>query len=135
MRIVEHDALESYSIAGIEHRTLAAARDGLSDLEVWDDLLYPGAATGLCRHDCEKVILVLAGSGQLQLEHEARVFAAPCSLIVPRGRLHGLSNTGDRVMSLITVFAATPLGTFATDGAPVELPWHSALAPGAERPR
>lgn len=133
MSVIDHNALESYSVSGIEHRTLAAARDGLSDIEVWDDLLYPGAATPLCRHDCEKVVLVLAGSGELEIEGETSSFAAPCTLIVPRGRLNAIRNLGGRVMSLITVFGATPLSTFAADGKPAELPWRSASNPASVR--
>lgn len=113
------------SLPGIDHRTLASSDDGLSHLSLWQQWLAPGAATPPHRHDCEEVVVVLSGSGELRQGETSRPFGADSTLVLPPHEVHQILNTGDQPLHLIAAFAATPVDTALPDGTPLALPWRS----------
>jgi mannose-6-phosphate isomerase-like protein (cupin superfamily) len=112
-------------LPGIEHLTLAGAAQGLSRLSVWRQSMAPGSATPPHQHDCEEVILVVEGSGELHLDGEVIAFGPDTTLVLPPRRAHRLFNTGSVPLKTIAAFSSSPVGTFLPDGAPLELPWAS----------
>lgn len=111
-------------IPGVAHATWAGQAQGLSQLSLWRQTLAPGAATPPHRHDCDEVVLCLAGRGALQLADGAvQTFGADTSVVLPRGVVHQLFNTGDVPLELLGVFGASPVGTQLPDGERLELPW------------
>ncbi len=121
--IVEHSARQAFALPGLEHRTTAGRADGLSSLEVWVQTVDAGAETPVHSHDCDEAVVILEGSGRLIADGETAHFAADQTLCVPAGVVHQIINDGTGPIRLIGALSATPPGTFAADGSPMELPW------------
>jgi mannose-6-phosphate isomerase-like protein (cupin superfamily) len=110
-------------LPGIEHLTLAVGEQGLSGLSVWRQSMAPGSATPPHQHDCEEVVLVVEGSGELHLDGAVIPFGPDTTLVLPANRPHQIFNTGNVPMKTIAAFSSSPVGTFLPDGAPIALPW------------
>jgi mannose-6-phosphate isomerase-like protein (cupin superfamily) len=113
------------ALPGIEHLTLAGGEQGLERLSVWRQSMAPGSATPPHRHDCEEVVLVVEGSGEVHMDGEVIPFGPDSTLVLPPNRPHQIFNTGDVPLRTIAAFSASPVGTFLPDGTPIELPWKS----------
>jgi mannose-6-phosphate isomerase-like protein (cupin superfamily) len=111
------------ALPGIEHLTLAGGEQGLSSLSVWRQSMAPGSATPPHQHDCEEVVLVVEGSGELHLDGKVIPFGPDTTLVLPPNRPHQIFNTGSVPMKTIAAFSSSPVGTFLPDGAPIALPW------------
>ena len=85
----------------------------------------PGGATPPHRHDCEEVVLVSAGWGELHLDGQVHRFGPDATLVVPRNAPHQILNVGDVPLELTATFAAAPVAVYFPDGQPIELPWNS----------
>jgi quercetin dioxygenase-like cupin family protein len=112
-------------LPGIAHRTLARHGDGLGAMSVWKQAMAPGAATPPHRHDCDEVVVVLAGSGTLLIDGQTLSFSAGDTLLLPAERDHQIVNTGDGELATLATFAASPVVTALPDGAVIDLPWAS----------
>jgi quercetin dioxygenase-like cupin family protein len=125
MYVQAADSLPSSPIPGIAHLTLASRGHGLDALSVWKQAIDPGLGTPPHRHDCEEVVVVLEGSGELLIEGERLVFAAGATLVLPAGKDHQIVNSGAGPLTLVAAFSSTPVATYAPDGAAMELPWRT----------
>jgi mannose-6-phosphate isomerase-like protein (cupin superfamily) len=123
MTILEQPAPQATPIPGVAHATWAGQAQGLSQLSVWRQTLAPGAATPPHQHDCDEVVLCLAGEGELHLGADVRRFGADTSVVLPRGVVHQLFSVGNEPLELIGVFGSSPVGTALPDGQAIELPW------------
>lgn len=125
MEVIDNRARDKCALPGIEHLTLAGAAQGLSRLSVWRQSMAPGCATPPHRHDCEEVVLVLEGSGEVEIGGRRLAFGPDTTLVLPPNVPHQIFNTGSVTLTTVAAFSATPVGTFMPDGAPLELPWKS----------
>lgn len=125
MNLIEQNRPESTPIPGVAHATWAGQADGLSQLSVWRQTLAPGAATPPHRHDCDEVVLCLAGWGEAHSLGEVRRFGADSTLALPKGQVHQIFNTGPAPLEIVGIFAATPVPTQLADGQALDLPWRS----------
>lgn len=125
MQVIDNAAREKCSLPGIEHQTLAGAAQGLSRLSVWRQSMAPGSATPPHQHDCEEVVLVVEGSGEVQIGVRRFAFGPDTTLVLPPNLPHQIFNTGAVPLITVAAFSATPVGTFLPDGAALELPWKS----------
>lgn len=125
MNILEQPRPQITPIPGVAHATWAGAADGLSQLSVWRQTLAPGAATPPHRHDCDEVVLCLSGWGEVHIDGEVQRFGADSTIVLPRGRVHQLFNTGPMALQTIGIFAATPVATHLPDGQAIDLPWRT----------
>jgi len=123
--VIEPQRLEASAIPGVNHRTLASAATGLSQLSVWRQTMAPGAATPPHAHDCDEVVLCLGGWGEVHSEGRVERFGVDSTLVLPAGREHQIFNVGAQPLETIGLFAATPVVTRALDGSPLALPWSS----------
>jgi len=123
MHVTEHARLEKTEIPGIEHRTLASAAQGLQHLSIWRQRVAPGGATPPHRHDCEEVVVVLAGRGRVVVDGVSHAFGPHTTLAIPSGVDHQIFADGDVPLELIAAFSATPVRTDLPDGTPLALPW------------
>ncbi|MGH8742153.1 MAG: cupin domain-containing protein, partial [Burkholderiales bacterium] len=98
---------------------------GLSRLSVWRQSMAPGCSTPLHQHDCEEVVLVVEGAGELHIGGRKIAFGPDTTLVLPPNVPHQIFNTGSVPLKTLAAFSATPVGTFLPDGAPLELPWKS----------
>jgi len=118
MPILENNALETFSLPGLVHRTVAGPEHGMRTMEVWMQTIAPGGATPVHRHACEEVIVVLSGSGQLTIEEEELDFGPNTTLIVPPDAVHQLVNTGEEPMFLIAALGKAPVEVRTARGEP-----------------
>jgi mannose-6-phosphate isomerase-like protein (cupin superfamily) len=125
MRVIENAVRELSQLPGIEHLTLAGAAQGLSRLSLWRQSMAPGSATPPHQHDCEEVVLVLEGSGLVEIGGTPIAFGPDTTLVLAPNVPHRIFNTGPVPLKTIAAFSATPVGTFLPDGAPIALPWKS----------
>lgn len=112
-------------IPGVAHSTWAGADDGLTQLSVWRQTLAPGAATPPHSHDCDEVVMCQTGRGEVHMDGEVHRFGAGSNLVLRRGPVHQIFNTGDVPMEIVGVFGATPVQTLLPDGQPLPLPWRT----------
>jgi len=125
MTIIANAGRETATLPGIEHLTLAGSAQGLARLSVWRQSMAPGCATPPHRHDCEEVVLVLEGSGEVQLGEQRFSFGADTTLVLPPNVPHQIFNTGRVPLKTVAAFSATPVGTFLPHGERLALPWAS----------
>lgn len=125
MNVIQNSELPHAALPGLDHVTLAGSENGLKNLSIWRDRIAPGGATPPHRHDCEEVVLIQAGRGELHLDEQVHRFGPDTTLVVPRNAVHQIINVGDGPLELIGVFAVSPVAVFFPDGQPIELPWTS----------
>jgi quercetin dioxygenase-like cupin family protein len=123
--VIDNRTLARAALPGIEHETLAGGDDGLTSLSMWRQTIAPGSATPPHQHDCDEVILVQAGQGELHIGGRVIPFAADFTLALPRNEPHQIINTGDEPIQLVAALAMTPVRVTFPDGKPLELPWRS----------
>lgn len=125
MHIIENDRLDACGIPGIEHRTLAGAAQGLKGLSIWRQSVAAGGATPPHRHECEEVVVVLAGRGRLAIDGASHQFGPETTLVIPPHVDHQIFSDGPEPLEMVAAFSATPVGVVLPDGTPLELPWQS----------
>jgi len=125
MYVIDNAAVATTGLPGITHRTLASHADGLRSLSVWLQTIEPGAATPPHRHDCDEVVVILAGRGELHVDGRVQGFGPEQTIVLPAGVDHQIVNSGDEPLSTLAAFAATPVGVVLPDGTPFPLPWKS----------
>lgn len=125
MTVIQQTRPEATPIPGVAHATWAGQADGLHQLSLWRQTLAAGAATPPHQHDCDEVVLCQAGSGELHMDGQVHRFGPASTMVLPRGRLHQIINTGDQAVEILGVFGGTPVGTWLPDGSALALPWRS----------
>lgn len=113
------------SLPGLSHHTLAGSAEGLARLSVWRQTIEPGSATPPHRHDCEEVVVVGSGRGELRIGGGAHPFGPDSTLVIPRNADHQIVNTGSEPLTLTAAFSMTPVEVFLPDGQAFPLPWAS----------
>jgi quercetin dioxygenase-like cupin family protein len=100
---------------GVETRMLVSARNGATQLCMFEQWVAPGNGAPTHSHPVEEVLTVLRGEAEMWLDRERVVVKAGQSLLVPAGRAHGFRNSGDAALHIhavlaSSVFEATPEG-------------------------
>ena len=100
---------------GVETRMLISARNGATQLCMFEQWVAPGNGAPTHSHPVEEVLTVCAGEAEMWLDQERATVRAGQSLIVPAGRAHGFRNSGTvtlhiRAVLASPVFEATPEG-------------------------
>jgi mannose-6-phosphate isomerase-like protein (cupin superfamily) len=125
MYVNENRSRPAAGIPGIHHVTLAGSDDGLRSLSVWRQSVDPGGATPPHRHDCEEVVLIESGHGELHIGGAVHRFGPDTTLVIPANADHQIFNTGTTPLRTIGIFASSPVAVALPDGTPLELPWRS----------
>ncbi len=125
MTVIANATIAHQSLPGLQHQTLANADHGLAHLSLWRQTMAPGAATPPHRHDCEEVVLIESGSGELHLGGKTLAFGPDSTLVIPRNVDHQIFNTGTEPIVCVAAFAATPVVVVLPDGQPIDLPWRT----------
>ena len=123
MNILSHSSVPIFSLPGIEHQTIAHRSQGTQKVEAWKQSLAPGAATPPHFHECEEVIYVLAGNGEIASEGKTMPFQADCTLIFPACQVHQITNTGSETIRLAAWISESPARVFLPSGERLTLPW------------
>jgi mannose-6-phosphate isomerase-like protein (cupin superfamily) len=101
--------------SGVETRMLVSARNGASQLCIFEQWIAPGNGAPTHAHPVEEVLTVREGEAEMWLDQERLIVKVGQSLIVPAGRQHGFRNSGTVTLRLHAVlasaiFEATPEG-------------------------
>lgn len=123
MSVFSNATLETFSLPGLSHQTLASHAQGVSGMEVWMQTVAPGAGTPVHRHACEEVIIILRGNGHITMAGEEMAFGPNSTIIVPPDAVHQLVNSGAEEMHLLGVLGTTPVRVTTAEGEPIPLPW------------
>jgi mannose-6-phosphate isomerase-like protein (cupin superfamily) len=125
MPIINNDSLPSFDLPGLMHRTFAGPEHGMKTLEVWGQVIKPGASTPVHRHVCEEAIVILEGSGVCTINGEEKPFKAHSTLIIPSDAVHQIVNTGNTDMKLVAALGMAPVRVRRGDGEAMPLPWQA----------
>lgn len=125
MIVIEQCRPEPTPIPGVAHATWAGEAEGLTQLSVWRQTLQAGAATPPHRHDCDEVVLCESGAGEVHIAGAVHRFAGGTTLVLPKGPIHQIFNTGDRPLEIVGIFGGTPVAAILPDGSLLPLPWRS----------
>ncbi|MBV6303377.1 cupin domain-containing protein [Candidimonas humi] len=123
MPVIDINALPSFQIPGIEHKTVAGPRDHMRQMEMWMQTIEPGGATPVHRHDCEEAIVVLSGSGQCVVDGVTTPFGPNCTLTFLPNQVHQICNTGTVPMNIVAALSMAPVDVETEFGQRVTLPW------------
>jgi mannose-6-phosphate isomerase-like protein (cupin superfamily) len=100
---------------GVETRMLVSARNGATQLCMFEQWVAPGNGAPTHSHPVEEVLTVHGGEAEMWMDDQRVIVSAGQSLIVPAGRNHGFRNSGNVTLHLHAVlaspiFEATPEG-------------------------
>jgi len=116
MKAITHqnDAWEAWR-PDVESRTLISARNGATQLCMFEQWVGPGVGAPTHCHPVEEVLTLREGEAEMWIEGQYMRLSAGQSLIVPAGRLHGFRNCGSTRLHIHAVlaspiFEATPEG-------------------------
>ena len=121
--IVKQNLVKAHNLPGLSHRTVAGPLQGFHTLEVWVQIVDPGAATPIHRHDCEEAIVILEGHGVLTLEGREQAFGPGETLVVPRDAVHQVTSTGPEPLHLVAALGAAPVRVHSATNERIPLPW------------
>jgi quercetin dioxygenase-like cupin family protein len=125
MYVTSNAAIESATLPGLSHQTLAGSASGLTRLSIWRQSIEPGAATPPHRHDCDEVVVVESGRGELHVRGEVHPFGPDTTISIPANIDHQIFNTGADTIRLLAALSMTPVRVELPDGQPFPLPWQS----------
>lgn len=123
MPILNNTELPAFCLPGLSHQTLADQKQGIRTLEIWMQTIEHGAGTPVHRHNCEEVIIVLRGSGQVTIAGETTNFGPNSTLLLPANVVHQIINTGNEEMFLVAALGMNPIEVYAENGERIPLPW------------
>lgn len=123
--IVDNSKLETLDLPGIRHQTVAGHAQGVKTMEVWQQVMAPGAATPVHRHTCEEVVLVLSGSGTCTVGGRGFEFGPNSTLILEPDVVHQIVNTSSEDMHLVAALTMAPVRVTTEGGEPLHVPWEA----------
>jgi mannose-6-phosphate isomerase-like protein (cupin superfamily) len=123
MYVQQNASIERFTLPGIDHQTLADAGRGLRALSVWRQSLAPKAATPPHRHDCEEVVIVTAGRGELVVGDRSFAFGPDSTVVVPANLDHQIVNVGDCALDVVAILSTADVDVRHVSGAAMQLPW------------
>jgi mannose-6-phosphate isomerase-like protein (cupin superfamily) len=116
MIIVTHeDQARELWRPGVETRMYISARQGATQLCIFEQWVAPAAGAPTHWHPVEEVLTIISGKAEMWLDDQPAVLTAGQSLIVPARRRHGFRNVGAETLRIQAV-AAAPLLETTFDG-------------------
>jgi mannose-6-phosphate isomerase-like protein (cupin superfamily) len=125
MYVLDNASLPQAALPGLRHTTLAGSENGLKHLSVWRQTIEGGQATPPHRHDCEEVVVVESGRGELRIAGGTHPFGPNTTLVIPANVDHQILNTSAEPMQLTAALSSSPVEAVFPDGQPIPLPWKS----------
>ena len=114
MKVVAHgDQMREEWRAGVTTRMLVSARNGATQLCIFEQWLAPAAGAPTHEHPVEEVLTIIAGEAEMWIDEKQMVLTGGQSLIVPARRKHGFRNVGSATLHMHAVLASSVFeGTF-----------------------
>ena len=91
---------------GVETRMVVSARNGATQLCIFEQWVAPGVGAPTHSHPVEEVLTLREGEAEMWIGEQRAVLTAGQSLIVPAGRLHGFRNSGTVTLHIHAVLAS-----------------------------
>jgi mannose-6-phosphate isomerase-like protein (cupin superfamily) len=91
---------------GVQTRMLTSARNGATQLCVFEQWVAPDMGAPTHSHTVEEVLTVREGQAEMWIDAEQVTVSVGQSLIVPAGRLHGFRNSGTGALHIHAVLAS-----------------------------
>ena len=85
---------------------LISARNGATQLCMFEQRVAPGIGAPTHSHPVEEVLTVREGEAEMWMDDERVTVSAGQSLIVPAGRKHGFRNSGEVTLHIHAVLAS-----------------------------
>eukprot|EP00884_Botryococcus_braunii_P001945 jgi/Botrbrau1/11751/Bobra.0195s0076.1 len=98
---------------GVKHQHVALSANGeLGRMEVWIQSFPPAVVAPIHSQACQKIYCILQGQGSISYVHKRAVvskrFAINDTIIVDRGLVHQVRNTGERALVVLVAVGCTP---------------------------
>jgi quercetin dioxygenase-like cupin family protein len=117
MKIVAHeDQPRETWRAGVETRMHVSARNGATQLCIFEQWVTPAAGAPIHTHPVEEVLTVVAGEAEMWIDEKHIVLTSGQSLIVPAHRKHSFRSVGPEMLHIHAVLAS-PIFEATFDGA------------------
>lgn len=108
MKIIDVNATPTeHWRAGVETRMLVSARNGATQLCIFEQWIAPGTGAPTHWHPIEEVLTVREGEAEMWIDDERIIVSAGQSLLVPAARKHGFANSGKATLHLHAVLASS----------------------------
>lgn len=91
---------------GVEARMLVSARNGATQLCIFEQWIAPGAGAPTHTHPVEEVLTVREGEAEMWMDDQRITVLAGQSLVVPANRVHGFRNSGIVTLHIHAVLAS-----------------------------
>ncbi|ESX82445.1 MULTISPECIES: cupin domain-containing protein [unclassified Mesorhizobium] len=108
MKTVAHDdqPQEEWR-AGVKTRMHVSARNGATQLCIFEQWVEPAVGAPTHWHPVEEVLTVIAGKAEMWIDEEHVVLTAGQSLVVAARRRHGFRNVGSEMLHIHAVLASS----------------------------
>src|ERR1700687_5894492 len=106
MKITHRDEAWEAGRPGVESRMLVSARNGATQLCMFEQWIAPGVGAPTHRHPVEEVLTVREGEAEMWIDQERIIVSAGQSLIVPARRKHGFRNCDTTTLHIQAVLAS-----------------------------
>jgi mannose-6-phosphate isomerase-like protein (cupin superfamily) len=108
MKIIAHEfqPREEWR-AGVETRMHVSARNGATQLCIFEQWVAPSVGAPTHSHPVEEVLTVVAGEAEMWIDDQHIALTSGQSLIVPARRKHGFRNIGSRLLHVHAVLASS----------------------------
>lgn len=123
MQILPHAELPIVEVPRIRTRVHAGHGTSAADTSVWEQWIAADGFIPLHYHDVEEVLVFLAGHVELMQDDRTTRVAAPATVIIPAGQVHGVRPAADAEVHLFGAFPTAAPRIYAPDGTPRPMPW------------
>src|SRR5215208_1908941 len=111
MQIVDHAGQEREQWRpGVLTRMRISAESGAQQLCVLEQWCDPGCGAPTHLHTVDEILTVLDGRAEIWLGEERATLTPGQSVIVPASQRHGFRNTGDAILHMEAILAASSFG-------------------------
>jgi mannose-6-phosphate isomerase-like protein (cupin superfamily) len=118
MKTVAHEnQLREEWRAGVKTRMQVSARNGATQLCIFEQWVEPAVGAPTHWHPVEEVLTVLSGEAEMWIDDEYVTLIAGQSLVVPTKKKHGFRNVGSETLHIHAVLAS-PIFEATFDGSP-----------------
>ncbi|SIT59993.1 Cupin [Mesorhizobium prunaredense] len=118
MKTVAHeDQPQEEWRAGVQTRMHVSARNGATQLCIFEQWVEPAVGAPTHWHPVEEVLTVVAGKAEMWIDEERVVLIPGQSLVVPAHSKHGFRNVGSEMLHIHAVLAS-PIFEATFDGSP-----------------
>jgi mannose-6-phosphate isomerase-like protein (cupin superfamily) len=108
MELIDNAEVEKFHFEGNFQQTLAGAKQGLKNFEVWRVSLSPGSEISPYRHPAEVAVLTMQGTGRIMVDEKQVDIRPDTTLVIPSGASRQVFNSGEEDLVLLLIRGLVP---------------------------